>query len=250
MDPYYKIGQNYDITQGNPDLKPDYRDRFQLTYTMNFGSNYFSPYIYKEYYSNRVGREFQVVLSNISNTWTTLSKPYNLLSGDETGGGLNAMLWFVSINARIFNGHINEYRGQSTVIPSRDYFSYAITSYGFAQLDKKKTFTAFVFLNYNGVNVNAQSKTYSLPLWGFGAQKQLKDHSFGIFWLLPFSQNVNFSRTETTTSGFNSTNITGIDIAKFVQFTYSYKFNKGKSVKKINHAIDVESDSKGKIIGQ
>jgi hypothetical protein len=250
MDPYYKIGQNYDITQGNPDLKPDYRDRLQLTYTMNFGSNYFSPYIYKEYYSNRVGREYQVVLSNISNTWTTLTKPYNLLNGYETGGGLNAMLWFVNINARIFNGHINEYRGQSTVIPSRDYFSYAVTTYGFVQLDKKKTFTAFVFLNYNGVNVNAQSKTYSLPLWGFGAQKQLKDHSFGIFWLLPFSQNVNFSRTETTTSGFTSTNITGIDIASFVQFTYSYKFNKGKSVKKINHAIDVESDSKGKIIGQ
>lgn len=250
MDPYYKIGQNYDITQGNPDLKPDYRDRFQLTYTMNFGSNYFSPYIYKEYYSNKVGREFQVVLSNISNTWTTLSKPYNLLSGYETGGGLNAMLWFVNINARIFNGHINEYRGQSTVIPSRDYFSYAVTSYGFVQLDKKKTFTVIAFLSYNGVNVNAQSKTYSLPLYGFGAQKLLKDHSFGIFWLLPFSQNVNFSRTETTTSGFNSRNITGIDIANFIQFTYSYKFNKGKSVKKVNHTIDVESDSKGKIIGQ
>ena len=43
MNPYYKIGQNYDITQGNPDLKPDYRDRLQLTYTWNFGSNYFSP---------------------------------------------------------------------------------------------------------------------------------------------------------------------------------------------------------------
>jgi hypothetical protein len=250
MDPYYKIGQNYDITQGNPDLKPDYRDRLQLTYTMNFGSNYFSPYIYKEYYSNKVGREFQVVLSDISNTWTTLSKPYNLLSGNETGGGINAMLWYVNINARIYNGHFYEYRGQSTVIPSRDYFSYAVTSYGFVQLDKKKTLTAFIFLSYNGVNVNAQSKTYSLPLYGLGAQKQLKDHSFGIFWLLPFSQNVNFSRTETSTSAFNSQNITGIEIANFIQFTYSYKFNKGKSVKKVNHVIDVESDSKGKIIGQ
>jgi hypothetical protein len=250
MDPYYKIGQNYDITQGNPDLKPDYRDRLQLTYTMNFGSNYFSPYIYKEYYSNKIGREFQVVLSDISNTWTTLSKPYNLLSGNETGGGINAMLWYVNINARIYNGHFYEYRGQSTVIPSRDYFSYAVTSYGFVQLDKKKTLTAFIFLSYNGVNVNAQSKTYSLPLYGLGAQKQLKDHSFGIFWLLPFSQNVNFSRTETSTSAFNSQNITGIEIANFIQFTYSYKFNKGKSVKKVNHVIDVESDSKGKIIGQ
>ena len=43
MNPYYRTDQNYNITQGNPDLKPDYRDRFQLTYTWNFGSNYFSP---------------------------------------------------------------------------------------------------------------------------------------------------------------------------------------------------------------
>ena len=47
LNPYYKVDQNYNITQGNPDLKPDYRDRLQLTYTMNFGSNYFSPYVYQ-----------------------------------------------------------------------------------------------------------------------------------------------------------------------------------------------------------
>jgi outer membrane receptor protein involved in Fe transport len=39
MDPYYKVGENYDVSQGNPNLKPDYRDRLQLTYTWNFGSN-------------------------------------------------------------------------------------------------------------------------------------------------------------------------------------------------------------------
>ena len=27
MNPYYKVDQNYNVTQGNPDLKPDYRDR-------------------------------------------------------------------------------------------------------------------------------------------------------------------------------------------------------------------------------
>ncbi len=250
MDPYYKIGQNYDITQGNPDLKPDYRDRLQLTYTLNLGSNYFSPYIYREYYTNRVGREYQLVLSDISNTWTTLSKPYNLLSGYESGGGVNAMLWFVNINARVYQGHFNEYRGQSTIIPARDYFSYAVTSYAFAQLDKKKTITLFAFLSYNGVNVNAQSKTYSVPLWGLGGQKTLKDHSFGIFWLLPMSKNINFSRTETSTAAFNSRSITGIDISNYIQFTYSYKFNKGRNVKKLDHKIEVESDSKGQIIGK
>jgi len=250
MDPYYKIGQNYDITQGNPDLRPDYRDRLQLTYTWNFGSNYFSPYVYQEYFSDRIGRQIQVIPSPVNQGYTTLTKPYNLLNGYETGGGMNAMLWFVNINARLYKGHYNEYTGSPFTIPAVDYFSYSITSYAFAQLDKKKTATAFVYLAYNGITRNAQSKTYNMPLYGFGGQKQLKNHSVGIFWLLPFSKDVKFNRTVTETPVYTAENTVGFDVSKFIQFTYSYKFNKGKNVKKLNRQVQVESDSKSQTIGR
>jgi outer membrane receptor protein involved in Fe transport len=250
MNPYYKIGQNYDITQGNPNLKPDYRDRLQLTYTWNFGSNYFSPYMYKEFYSNKVGNEYKVITSTISGTLTTFTKPFNLLSGYETGGGVNAMLWYVNINARIYKGHINDYTGQTVTIPGLNYFSYSITSYAFAQFDKNKKTTAFVYLSYNGVTMNAQSKTYSMPLYGIGGQKQIKDHSISIFWLLPFSKNIEYQRTTTETPAFNSKNIVGFNVSGFVQIGYSYKFNKGKNVKKLDRKIDVESDSKSQAIGR
>ena len=250
MDPYYKIGQNYDITVGNPNLKPDYRDRLQLTYTWNFGSNYFSPYVYKEFYTDKIGSEYQVITSPISGTLTTFTKPFNLLSGYETGGGVNTMLWYVNINARIYKGHINEYTGQTVTIPGLDYFSYSITSYAFAQLDKKKTATAFVFMSFNGVNMSAQSKTYSIAFYGIGGQKQIKDHSIGLFWLLPFSKEINFQKTITETPYFNSTNIIGFNVAGFVQISYSYKFNKGKNVKKLDRKIEVESDSKSQSIGR
>jgi hypothetical protein len=250
MNPYYKIGQNYDITQGNPDLKPDYKDRLQLTYTWNFGSNYFSPYIYQEYFSNRVGRQYMVINSPLTNALTTITKPYNLLNGYESGGGVNAMLWYININARIYKGHFNEYTGQSIVIPALNYFSYSITSYAFAQLDKSKKTTAYVFLSYNGVNMNAQSKTYSIPFYGLGVQKQIKDHSLGVFYLLPFSTNIKFSRTETSTPAYNAQNIIGFNVSNYIQFMYSYKFNKGKNVKKLDRKIDVESDSKSQTIGR
>jgi outer membrane receptor protein involved in Fe transport len=250
MDPYYKIGQNYDISVGNPNLKPDYRDRLQLTYTWNFGSNYFSPYVYKEFYTDKIGSEYQVITSPISGTLTTFTKPYNLLSGYETGGGVNTMLWYVNINARIYKGHINEYTGQTVNIPGLDYFSYSMTSYAFAQLDKKKTATAFVFMSFNGVNRSAQSKTYSIAFYGIGGQKQIKNHSIGVFWLLPFSKNINFQKTVTETPYFNSTNVIGFNVAGFVQISYSYKFNKGKNVKKLDHKVDVESDSKSQGIGK
>jgi outer membrane receptor protein involved in Fe transport len=248
MYPYYRTDQNYNITQGNPDLKPDYRDRLQLTYTWNFGSNYFSPYVYNEFFSNKVGNQYLVINSPVDNTLTTFTKPFNLLNGYELGGGINAMLWYININARIFNGHFNEYTGQSISIPARDYFSYSITSTAFANLGKKKKTTVFAFLSYNGVNVNAQSKTYNMPFYGPGVQTQLKDHSIGVVWLLPFSTHVKLTRTETETTAFTSTNIIGFDASNYIQFMYSYKFNRGKNVKKLDRKVEVESDSKSKAI--
>jgi hypothetical protein len=250
MDPYWKIGQNYDISQGNPDLKPEYRDRLQLTYTWNFGNNYFSPNIYYEYLSNKIGRSYSTVISPIDSTLTTFSKPYNLLSGYEVGGGVNAMLWFVNINARIFKGHFQEYRDQSTLIPARDYFSYAITGYVFAPVTKDKNTNAFMFLQYNGVNVDAQAKTYTIPFYGFGTQMRLKNHSFGFVYLLPFSKDVEFRRTETRTTAYDLTNIIGFDVSYYIQLMYSYKFNKGKNVKKLDRKIEIESDSKTQGIGR
>jgi Outer membrane receptor proteins, mostly Fe transport len=250
MDPYYKTDQYYNITQGNPNLKPDYRDRLQLTYTWNFGSNYFSPYIYKEYFTNKLGSEYLVINSPLTNSLTIITKPFNLLSGYESGGGLNAMLWYININARIYQGHFNEYTGQSIIIPAVDYFSYSITSYAFKTFTKNKKTTAYVFLSYNGVNMNAQSKTYSIPFYGLGVQQQIKDHSLGVFFLLPFSTDITFSRTETTTPAYNSRNTLGFNVSNFIQFSYSYKFNKGKNVKKLDRKIDVESDSKSQAIGK
>jgi outer membrane receptor protein involved in Fe transport len=245
MNPYFRTDQNYNITQGNPDLRPDYRDRLQLTYTWNFGSNFFSPYIYNEYFSNRVGNEYKVTQSPVDNSLITFTKPYNLLNGYELGGGINATLWYVNFNARVYNGHINEYTGPDFTIPGRDYFSWSMTGAAYHSFGKNKKTTAFAFLSYDGVNVNARSRTYNHPFYGPGIQTQIKNHSLGVVWVLPLSTNVRLNRTETETPGYSSTNIIGFNASNFFQFSYSYKFNKGKSVKKLNRKVEVESDSKG-----
>jgi outer membrane receptor protein involved in Fe transport len=249
LDPYLRVGQNYELSQGNPDLRPEYRDKIQLTYTWNFGNNYFSPSLYYESLSNKISRGYVGVMSPTDSIMTTYSKPYNLLSGYEFGGGVNAMLWFFNINARIYKGHYDAYSATSYYIPERDYFSYSLTSYAFHNLDKKKTWNAYAFISYNGVNVDAQSKTYSMPFYGFGAQKQIKDHSIGFFWLLPFSKDVKFQRTVTETPSYSMENIIGFDVSYYIQFMYSYKFNRGKNVKKVDRDIEVESDSKTQGIG-
>ena len=248
LNPFQKISSTYNITQGNPDLKPEYRDRLQLTYTSNFKKNYLSPYVYYEFLSDKTSTSNELIESPIDNKTAILSKPYNLLSGYERGGGVNGLLWFVGLNARIFQGHFLEYKGPGIVIPERDYSSYSITTQVFHKLEKLKL-TGFFFLNYNGISVNAQSKTYNLPFYGFGAQKEAGDHNFGFFWLLPFSKDIEFSKTITETEFLYNRNIIGFDVSWFIQFSYSYKFNKGKSVKKLNRKIEIESDSKKGGIG-
>lgn len=244
MNPNWKIGSYYDVSQGNPDLKPEYRDRLQLTYTWNFGSNYFSPHIYYELRSGSIGQKHQFIESPIDSTLTTFTKPFNLLSGYEFGGGVTAMLWYININARILKGHYNEYIDASTYIPSRDYFTYSITSTAFAPLTKDKNTNAFIYLVYNGINVGAQSKTYTYPLYGFGIQKKIKDHTFGFFYLLPFYKKVDYQIVETETPYYYSKNITNIDFSWYIQFMYSYQFNRGKNVRKSNRDVNIESDSK------
>ncbi|MBP1666487.1 MAG: hypothetical protein H6Q23_1347, partial [Bacteroidetes bacterium] len=77
---------------------------------------------------------------------------------------------------------------------------------------------------------------------------QIKNHNIGVVWLLPFSTNVKLSRTETEAEGYTSTNIIGFDASNYIQFMYSYKFNKGKNVKKLDRKVEVESDSKSNAI--
>jgi hypothetical protein len=69
-----------------------------------------------------------------------------------------------------------------------------------------------------------------------------------VVWVLPLSTKVRLSRTETETTAYYSRNIIGFDASNYIQFMYSYKFNKGKNVKKLDRKIDVESDSKSKAI--
>lgn len=244
LNPFQKVDPYYNISQGNPYLKPEYRNRFQLTYTCNLSKNYISPYIYYEKLTDRTGTVNRLVKSPIDSNTTVLSKPYNVLSGHEQGAGINAMFYIINVNARIFQGYFYEYKDSLTYIPARKYSSYSINGALFYKLEKQKL-TGYIFLGYNGININAQSKTYMLPFYGIGLQKELKNHNFGLFWLNPLStKNETYSKTITETDYLYKNSNTGFNIQYFIQFTYSYRFNKGKSVKKISKSIEIESDTK------
>ncbi len=232
------------FTQGNPYLVPEYDDRYQITYTLNLGKNYISPYLYYTDISNKIGQEniLELIPSFGSQNYVAVSK--NILSGYEQGLGLNALLFFFNINVRVYQGHYNSYTDNTTGtrIPFVNYSSFAINSYMYGELFYK--ISAFGFINYNGVSVNAQSRTTSTPFYGVGAQRTFGNSTFKFFWLLPFSKDITLSKTITNSPGFYSNTSYGFDVSDYVVVSYTYKFNKGRTVKKVVHEEESESDIK------
>jgi len=244
MNPNTVISQ-YSESKGNPALKPEYYDKFQLTYTLNFGKNYLSPNVYYTIITDKKGTD---ITFPDPNSGYILIQPKNLLTGNERGFGINGMLWFFNINARFYEGHYIAVNNLAVPIPAKNYSSFAINSYAFAPLPWK--INAFAFVNYNGPSINAYSRTTSTPFYGLGAQKNAGSHAINLVYLMPLRHNITMSNTITNTPASNMAPATytqttsGFNVSTFIMVQYTYRFNKGKTVKKIVHKEETESDSK------
>jgi hypothetical protein len=249
LNPYARLNNDLSVSAGNPYLEPEHKDKLQLTYSMNIKKINFSPYLYHEFYSNKIANRTTLRFSPVTGKQTVYNAPENLLTGYEQGFGLNATIFSFNINGSIYRGHFNAFTDSLSHIGARDYFSFRLTSYVYAPLFKEK-FHVFAFINYNGINRSGQTTTYSPLFYGLGMQQNIKDHTWGIFYLLPFSKTIQFSKVITETPEIYSENRQLFDASWFIQLTYSYKFNKGRAIKKSARKADVESDTKRGGLGQ
>ncbi len=249
LNPFERLNNDLSVTAGNPYLKPEYKDRLQLSYSLNIKKVNFAPYIYHEFYSNKVDNRTILKVTSVSDVPTVYSAPENLLTGYEQGFGMNATIAFFNLNGSIYRGHFNSFSDSLSIIPSRDYYSFRLNSYVVKPLFKEKL-NIFAFLNYNGAVRSAQTITYSPLFYGVGLNQKIKNHSWGIFYLLPFSKTIQFSKVITETPIIYSENKQLFDASWFVQVMYSYKFNKGRAVKKSDRKSDIDSDTKGGGLGR
>ncbi len=248
LNPYEKLNNDQSISTGNPFLEPEDKNKLQLSYSMNIKKINFSPYVYHEIYSDKIDNLTASRLSSTTEKEVIFHSPENVLTGYEQGFGLNASLFSFNVNGSIYKSHFNAFGNDSLRIEAQDNFSYRLTSYVYAPLFKEKMH-AFAFVSYNGKTKSAQTYTYNPLFYGLGGQHTIKNHTWGIFYLLPFSKQIRFQKTITETPTIYSENTQYFDASWFVQLTYSYKFNKGKAIKKSERKSDVESDTKKGGIG-
>ena len=249
LNPFERLNNDLSVSAGNPYLEPEYKDRLQLSYTMNIKKVNFSPYIYHEFYSDKIDNRTTLKLTSISEVPAVYTSPENLLTGYEQGFGLNTTVAFFNLNGSIFRGHFNAFSDSLSVISARNYFSFRLNSYVVKPLFKEKL-NVFAFINYNGAMRSAQTLTYSPMLWGLGVNQNIKNHSWGLFYLLPFSKTIQFTKVITETPIIYSENTQLFDASWFIQLMYSYKFNKGRAIKKTDRKSEIDSDTKGGGLGR
>ena len=107
LEPFITWVDQFNVRQGNPDLKPQYIGSWETSYIKNFGDNFFSMEAYYRVTNNKVERIISVYQENVM-----LRKPENI--GKDYSLGLEAMLniglfkwWDIKLSGNYYNYKLN-----------------------------------------------------------------------------------------------------------------------------------------------
>jgi outer membrane receptor protein involved in Fe transport len=229
------------ISRGNMDLKPAYRDNFQLTYNwkLNVKKVTFnlSPQVFYEYKTGLI----QTILSQNSDTKLFESVPTNISDGYEYGGALsvNSQIGKVLFNSNLRYSfyHVNKYNDQ---IDAMSRHGWNWNSFAMCPLPLNLQFMAM--LNFSGPVLDGQTETRSSPMYLVGLGKQFKNNSvIRLMAYNPFARN--FFEYQSTISNAALYQRQNIYLKKDYGFMlmYVYSFKLGKSIEREKRTVEQQA---------
>ncbi len=229
LNPFYNISDPHNISTGNPNLKPEIGQNYELGYNKSYenGANFYVSAFYRHNTNDIQSYTTQFDTLTIGGTKYSnvfLNQRYNIGSENTTGINLFGSVPVTSkLNLRsnmFFADRVSINPGNPTV----NGFTYRINlnaSYNFAH-----DLTVEVFGNYNSSQRTIQGTRPSFAFYNFALRKQLlnKKASIGLTAANPFNQYVN-QKSITTGTNFYQTNLRQIQLQSF-GISLSYKFGK------------------------
>jgi len=229
VDPFFNVSDPHNISTGNPDLKPEIGNNYELGYNKSFNNG---PSIYVSafyrYNTNDI-QSFTTYSDTLRANGTTytnveLTQRYNL--GSETNEGANI---YISIpvtgkfslrSNNFFADRISKNPGDPTVSG----FAYHLNlnaSYEFAP-----SFAAEVFGNYRSSQRTIQGTSPAFAFYNFAVRKQLwkKTASIGLTAANPFSNYI--KQTAITNTGNSYETSTREVPFRSFGISLTYKFGK------------------------
>jgi len=229
LNPFLNISDPRNISTGNPNLKPEKGDNFELGYNKSFdqGANINIAAFYR--YNTDDIQQFttfypELDVNGITYTDVSLNQWYNLGSQIRTGINLYGSVPVTSkLSLRtnlIFSDRISRNPGFASVSG----FTYRLNLN--AQYNFGHDLSAEFFGNYNSSQKGIQGVNPKFVFYNFAVRKMIlnKKFSFGLTAANPFANFVG-QRSTTFGSGFSTVNIRQVPVRSF-GISLSYKFGK------------------------
>lgn len=245
LNPSVTVVDAYNISRGNSHLDPSFTNRIQLTYSKNIKSSFISPELYCDHKGDVYQRVIKVNDQNISESYID-----NLGTADEFGIGLSASIkvnkWLM-INPyfRGFYSHTNRFVNADFNIDAKEDFAWMGNIYATATLTKG--LNLWCYATYASPVTTMQSTRYRDALYLVGLEKSIwKDKGkIGINWYEPFKSDFRFNRVVAKGPGIYQDDDNFVKLRTLISLKFTYRFNKGKEVKKLERQKSLESDGKG-----
>ncbi len=229
LNPFLNISDTHNISTGNPNLKPEKGDNFELGYNKSFdkGANINVAAFYRRNTDDiqRFTTFYQTLtLDGVTYSNVAFNERYNLGSEVRTGiniyGSLPVTKDFNLRTNMVFANRTSNNPGSASVSG----FAYRLNLN--AQYNFAKDLSAEFFGNYNSSQKGIQGTQPKFVFYNFAVRKMFmnKKASIGLTASNPFAKYVSQSST-TFGTGFNQTNIRYIPIQSF-GISLSYKFGK------------------------
>lgn len=237
LNPFYNISDPHNISTGNPLLKPEIGNNFELGYSKNFknGANiYFAGYFRRNTDDMQQFTTYYDVL-NINGTdysAVSLTQRFNLGTQTSIGASLFASVPITekfNLRTNIQAGNRNNVSPGLASVSAFAYRANLNASYQFGN-----NLLAEVFGNYNSSQKNLRSTRPSVFNYSLAVRKQFlnKNASIGITAANPFNRYLTQKQTSFGPN-FNQTNLRLVPVQSF-GLTLSYKFGKLQFKKEAN----------------
>ncbi len=244
LNPSVTVFDEMNISHGNPTLDPSYTDRVQLSYSKNFKSSFVSPELYYNHISDNFQRVIKVNDQNISESFID-----NLGTADEFGLGVSSSLqvtkWLM-LNPYVRGFYVRTNAVQTGELTIDEQQDWGWMGSVFAQAKLPKGFALWSYATYNSPVRRLQSTNYRNALYLVGLEKSIlkEKGKLGITWAEPFHSKFRFQRTVTENPNLYQDDDNYVNIKTLLILKFTYRFNFGKEVKKLELQRNLERDGR------
>jgi hypothetical protein len=242
LDPFERTEDSMHVRKGNPDLKPEIENSLELTYSKNFKSNFISPRLYLLYTNNAI----QNVVT-IRNNGISVTTDDNIGKSVEYGLGVNASFqvagsWRLNGNAAVYNKEISSrWASDNDVRQQKSGYRFDVTNI----FTFPKEYSLSLIAQYYGPTISYQREDRRDLLVLLDAGKKFSNKADLNIMYVPFIKDFTYSKSIVSYPGYREENAGSVYAKNLFVITFTYHFNYGKQIKKIERNVEYEKSGGG-----